>query len=123
MDEHDHHTLLMEIAGDGHGTIWVTSFTPGLLFRFRPGTTYATPFTSGQQSALYGLLVTSSGEVWVTMLAENVIAHLDAATGRLVYYCIPTPGTLPLGLAMDANQCLWFTGVDKIGVLHPYSRV
>jgi virginiamycin B lyase len=119
----DRHELLMEIASDGQGTIWVTSFTPGLLFRFRPGTgtftTYATPFTGGQQSAIYGLLITSSGEVWVTMLAENVIARLDAAAGRFVYYRIPTPGTLPLGLAMDANQRLWFTGVDKIGRLRP----
>jgi virginiamycin B lyase len=119
----DRHALLMEIASDGQGTIWVTSFTPGILFRFRPDTatftTYDTPFTSGQQSALYGLLVTSSGEVWVTMLAENVIARLDATAGHFVYYRIPTPGTLPLGLTMDANQGLWFTGVDKIGVLHP----
>jgi streptogramin lyase len=119
----DRHALLMEIASDGQGTIWVTSFTPCLLFRFRPGTgtftTYTTPFTSGQQSALYGLLVTSTGWVWVTMLAENVIARLDAVAGRFVYYRIPTPGTSPLGLAMDANQRLWFTGVDMIGVLHP----
>jgi streptogramin lyase len=119
----DPHALLMEIANDGQGTIWVTSFTPGLLFRFRPGTrtytTYTTPFTGDQQSALYGLLVTSSGEVWVTMLAENVIARLDAAASRFVYYRIPTSDTLPLGLAMDENQRLWFTGVDKIGVLHP----
>jgi hypothetical protein len=63
------------------------------LIRFRPGTvtftTYTTPFTIGQQSALYGLLVISSCEVWVTLLAENVITHLDAAMGCLVYYRIP----------------------------------
>jgi hypothetical protein len=51
------------------------------------------------------------------MLAENVIARLDFVAGRFVYYRIPTPGTLPLGLAMDANQRLWFTGIDKIGML------
>jgi hypothetical protein len=44
-------------------------------------TTYVTPITSGQQSALYGLLVTSSGKVWVTMLAENVIAVPECRSG------------------------------------------
>ncbi len=119
----DRHALLMEIASDGQSTIWVTSFTPDLLFRFRPGTgtftTYAASFINSEHSALYGLLVTSSGEVWVTMLAENVIARLDVTAGRFIYYRIPAPGSLPLGLVMDANQGLWFTGVDKIGVLHP----
>lgn len=53
------------------------------------------------------------------MLAANLIAPLDAVAGRFVDYRIPTPGTLPLGLAMDANLRLWFTEVDKIGVLRP----
>jgi len=119
----DPHALLMEIASDGQGTIWVTSFIPGLLFRFRPGTgtftPYTAPFSGSQRSALYGLLVTPSGDVWVTILAENVIARLDIAAHRFIYYRIPTPGTLPLGLATDGNQNLWFTGVDKIGMLRP----
>ncbi|MFL5662017.1 MAG: hypothetical protein ACJ8BW_11810, partial [Ktedonobacteraceae bacterium] len=62
------------------------------------------------------------GDVWVTILAENAIARLDVATGRFMYYRIPTPGSLPLGLVMDANDNLWFTGVDKIGLLHPESK-
>src|SRR6266567_6778304 len=32
----DPHALLMEIASDRQGTLWVTAFTPGLLFRFKP---------------------------------------------------------------------------------------
>ena len=117
------HALLMEIASDGQGTIWVTSFTPGLLFRFIPGTkdftSYTAPFSGSQGSALYGLLVTPSGDVWVTILAENVIARLDVAAYRFIYYHIPARGSLPLGLTMDANHSLWFTSIDKIGILHP----
>jgi virginiamycin B lyase len=118
----DAHALTMEIASDGQGSIWVTSFTPGLLFRFEPGTrtftTYTVSLSGNERGTLYGLLATKSG-VWVTILAENMIAHLDVATGRFMYYRIPASGTLPLGLAMDANQNLWFTGDDKIGKLHP----
>ena len=35
------------------------------------------------------------------------------------YYRIPPPGSLPLGITMDANQRLWFTGIDKISMLSP----
>lgn len=117
------HALLMEIARDAQGAIWVTSFTPGLLFRLSPGTgiftSYTAPFSGSESSALYGLLLAPEGSVWVTILAENVLARLDVAQQRFIYYRIPTPGTLPLGLAMDANQNLWFTGRDTIGMLHP----
>src|SRR2546425_2253833 len=81
--------------------------------------TYTAQFSTSEHSALYGLLVSTSGEVWVTILAENVIARLDVAASRFIYYRIPAPGSLPLGLAMDAHHNLWFTGVDKIGTMHP----
>jgi hypothetical protein len=48
-----------------------------------------------------------------------VYADEDVAAGRFVYYRIPTHGSLPLGLAMDATQSRCFTGVDKIGLLRP----
>src|SRR6266568_2201536 len=119
----DPHALLMEIASDRQGTLWVTAFTPGLLFRFKPVTKtftiYTAPLSGSKGSALYGLLVTRSGGVWVTILAENVIARLDIAAGRFIYYRIPTPASLPLGITMDANQHLWFTGIDRIGTLSP----
>lgn len=114
---------LMEIASDRDGTIWVTSFTSGLLFRFKPETgtftSYKAPLSGSKGSALYGLLVTRSGAIWVTILAENVIAHLDVRANHFIYYHIPAPGRLPLGLVMDANQNLWFTSEDTIGMLHP----
>jgi virginiamycin B lyase len=32
----DPQALTMEITSDEQGSLWVTSFTPGLLFRFKP---------------------------------------------------------------------------------------
>ena len=119
----DPDALTMEIASDEQGFLWVTSFTPGLLFRYEPHTgtftTYTVSLRGNERGTLYGLLVTTSGDVWVTILAANMLAHLDVRTGRFLFYRIPAPGSLPLGLAMDANQNLWFTGLDKIGMLHP----
>jgi len=78
--------------------------------RSGPGTftTYSVPLNGSEQIALYGLIATRSGEIWMTILAENVIARLDIVTGRFIPYHIPAPSSLPLGLAMDANQNLWF---------------
>jgi virginiamycin B lyase len=119
----DPHALLMEIASDEQGSLWVTSFTPGLLFRYEPHsatfTTYTVSLRGSERGTLYGLLVPTSGDVWVTILAANMLAHLDLRTGRFLFYRIPAPGSLPIGLAMDANQNLWFTGLDTIGMLHP----
>lgn len=119
----DSQALTMEIATDGQGSLWVTTFTPGLLIRFEPGTmkftTYTVEWGANPRGTLYGLLVPASGDVWVTILAANMLAHLDVRTGRFLYYRIPAPGSLPLGLAIDANQNLWYTGLDKIGMLHP----
>jgi len=117
----DPHALLMEIASDAQGSIWVTSFTPGLLFRLQPGTgtftSYVTSVQGSGRSALYGLLVTPAGEVWVTMLAENALARLDVAAQHFLTYPLPRPNSQPLGLVMDASHTLWFTGVDAVGML------
>jgi len=114
---------LMEVASDSHGTIWITSFSDGLLLRLDPQTGTFTPYyapsTGGNAGGLYGLVVTPAGEVWVTVPAENVIARLDVAANHFVYYHIPTSGSLPIGIAMDANHSIWFTEVDKIGMLRP----
>ena len=119
----DPHTLLMEVGSDARGAVWVTSFTPGLLLRFRPDsstfTSYLFPADGRESSAFYGLLVTPTGDVWVTNLAENVLARLDIAAQRLLSYHIPKPGSQPLGLVIDGSHALWFTGANAVGVLHP----
>jgi virginiamycin B lyase len=113
----------MEIASDTRGTIWVTSFSGNLLLRLDPRTGAFTPYYApalGQGTGgLYGLVVAPPGDVWVTILYENVIARVDVSSNRFIYYHIPTAGSEPLGLAMDAHQALWFTGVDQIGMLRP----
>ncbi len=117
------HVPLMEIASDAHGAIWVTSFSSGLLLELNPRsgavTSYYASLTGADPGGLYGLAVTSSGDVWVTILAENALARLDAATHRFVYYRVPTENSGPLALVAGADQTLWFTETDKIGMLRP----
>lgn len=118
-------TALMEIASDAHGTIWATAFTSGLLVSLDPATgsitKYYAPSSTSNTGGLYGVTISPAGEVWVTISATGIIARLDVSANHFVYYTIPTPGSLPLGIVMDAHHTLWFTeaGSNKIGMLQP----
>ena len=118
-------TALMEVASDSHGMIWATAFTTGLLVSLNPTTgvitSYYAPSSDGNTGGLYGITITPSGQIWVAITATGIIARLDVAANRFVYYTIPTSGSLPLGLVMGAHDTLWFTeaGTNKIGMLEP----
>jgi virginiamycin B lyase len=118
-------TGLMEIASDPHGTIWVTSFNAGLLLSLNPQTgaitRYYAPAPGGNAGGLYGLTITPNGEIWVTLSALSIIARLDVAADRFIYYSIPTSDSLPLGIVSGAHNTFWFTeaGSDRIGMLQP----
>ena len=118
-------TALMEVASDARGTIWATTFTSGLLLSLNPATgivtKYYAPSASGSTGGLYGITISPKGEVWVTVSATGIIARLDVSANHFIYYTIPTPGSLPLGLVMDTHNNLWFTeaGSNKIGMLQP----
>jgi len=110
---------LMEIASDAQGTIWSTSFSSQSLLRLDPRTGTFTSYQAAPTAGgLYGLVVSSSGEVWVTLLSESMLARLDVATGHFTDYAVPTPNSEPLALAMGADQTLWFTEIDKLGMMH-----
>ncbi len=118
-------TTLMEVASDAHGNIWATAFTSGLLVSLNPVTgvitKYYAPSSTSNTGGLYGVTISPTGEVWVTISATGIIARLDISANQFVYYTIPTPGSLPLGVVMDAHHTLWFTeaGSNKIGMLQP----
>ena len=114
---------LMEIASDPRGIIYATVFSNGLLLRLDPQsntfTTYNVAPTGNPAGGLYGIAVSKTGEVWVTVSAQNRIARLDVKTRRFILYVIPTAASLPLGLAISNTNTIWFTeaGSNKIGEL------
>src|ERR1700693_5748511 len=95
-------TPLMEIAADAHGIIWTTSFSTGLLLSFNPQNAIFTPYYAPSSGGLYGITITPTGQVWVTITAENAIAHLDVTANRFIDYAIPSSGSLPLGVVVGA---------------------
>ena len=114
---------LMEIASDTYGIVWVTSFSGNLLLRLDPLTgiitSYTAPSATQGSNGLYGLVVTSNNDIWVTIPAENAVARFDTTTLRFVYHTIPSPGSFPFGLVTDTQQNIWFTeaGSDNVGML------
>ncbi len=116
---------LMEIASDAHGIIWATGFNDGLLLSLDPVTSIFTPYyvphTSNQAGGLYGLFISKTGEIWITVSAGNMIARLDTTAKHFVLYPIPTSASLPLGLVVSSNHTIWFTeaGSNKVGMLKP----
>jgi virginiamycin B lyase len=114
---------LMEIASDAHGMIWTTSFSSGLLLRFDSHTGNFTRYTAAPSGSsvggLYGLALSPSGNIWVTVLSANALARLNVNTQRFTYYHIPTQGSFPLALAIGPGGTIWFSEVNKIGMLQP----
>ncbi len=115
---------LMEVAADTQGHIWATAFNAGQLIMFDTATKHFSVYhargAAGSAGGLYGLTVTADGEVWLTVSTENAIARLDVQAHRFVYYAIPSPSSLPLGIVAGLNNhSFWFTeaGIDKIGML------
>lgn len=116
---------LMEVTSDAQGTIWITSFSSGLLLSFNPRTdtfkSYHATIKGEGAGGIYGVIATTDGEVWIALTSENAIARLDVAANRFTFYPIPTQASLPFGLVMAPNHAIWFTeaGSDKIGMLQP----
>src|SRR5258708_34194331 len=111
----------MEIASGAHGIIWATSFSSGLLLRLDPRsgavTSYYASLTGADPGGLYGLAVTSSDDVWVTILAADALARLDAATHRCVYYAAPPESNEPLPLRPGGDPATRFKEHDHIGTV------
>ena len=109
----------MEIGNGPRGSIWATAFDSGLLVELDPNTGVFTPYYAPTTSGLYGLAITATGDVWVAITSDNVIARLDVPAHRFVYYAIPTSGSVPFGVAIGADETVWFTeaGSDKLGAL------
>lgn len=60
----------------------------------------------------------SKGNVWVTQpRKESAVTRLDPRTGEYKDYPTPNPLWAPHGIAVDADDSVWFAGL-KIGIVH-----
>jgi virginiamycin B lyase len=121
-------------AGEGrpYGIVWVSGSVyfahprtgADTVTRFTPPDSWVdiTGFQPGIPDKPYKLAATSSGLVWATERAGNGVTSFEIGTMPVVNrYSLTPTGSLPTGLAADANDYLWFTQwrAGQIGQLRP----
>ncbi|MGH2893465.1 MAG: virginiamycin B lyase family protein, partial [Solirubrobacteraceae bacterium] len=65
------------------------------------------------------------GEMWFTESAANQIGEVNPTTHAISEFPVPTPNSLPFGIAAGPDGNIWFTekNADKIGVINPNTHL
>jgi len=120
-----------------NGTIWFTTIgeSRSVIGNIVPSTGRITKYYLTNQSDLWDLVcgpkdleygTSNSSFVWFVQRAGNKIGRLNPRTGESAAWAVPTPGSTPLGIAIQRyrdnsvlNNTLFFTEYDgnRIGAL------
>ncbi len=73
----------------------------------------------GEPHNIYDVIPDSKNNVYFTDFRQHHIGRIDAKTGEITLFTIPTPGAAPRRGMMDAQDRLWFGEYrgDRIGML------
>lgn len=83
---------------------------------------YDIPFEPGKrQDLIYGHVLDSKGNVYMLMMLDDDIDRLDAVTGKLTVFPIPTKNAFPRRGDYDSKNRIWFAEyhANQIGMLDP----
>ncbi|WP_461319751.1 virginiamycin B lyase family protein [Bradyrhizobium barranii] len=111
-------------AGNRHpNTIWISAAFDEKLVRFDKLTGAIRKYSLGE-GTMWPFMIDlgPTGDVWFTQRAVGRIGRLDAETGVVQQFALPTENAGPAGLAIDPRSgMVWFTQgqVDRIGRLDP----
>ncbi len=100
------------------GGIWISERDSGNMGRLAPnGSITEYPLPAGPDAVPQGSVVLPFGIVYVAEQGANAIARLNAWTGHVTEFPVPTPDATPLGLTLGPDAALYFTerSADKIG--------
>jgi len=101
---------------DGDGTVWAGALGPrgrygegSVLLHLDPKTCLADRYKLPETSAWgHTPVLTPEGDVWVTLLGLNGLAHWDRTTETVNYYLDPVSDASPYGLDIDHHGKIWF---------------
>jgi virginiamycin B lyase len=114
---------VFSMTSDARGRIWFTELNAGKLGWIDPVTDYVTelliPGTLGQPIGLYGVVVTTHGDIWVVCNGINALLRYEPASNTLTFFRMTDASSAPYGLARDEASRLWFTSSNTIGELIP----
>jgi streptogramin lyase len=88
---------------DAMGTVWATGAP---LSRLDPATGKFTDYP--EVPTAYGIEIDPQGNVWFTEFTENgKLGKVDAKTGQVTKYALPTPKAYPRRIALDPQGFVW----------------
>lgn len=106
---------LGRLAVGKDGAIWFAESTAYSFTRLKDGVLTRNVFNS-VGGGPYGIALAPSGSAWGTLQSGNQIVEI-AADGKVSEFDIPTPGSAPTDVTVDANGAVWFVEfrANKIG--------
>ena len=101
-------------AANAIGHLKVTSSDTSTQYTY---TTYRIPTPGSDPDQI----AYKDGVIWFTERVGNQIGRLETATGAIIEYPIPTPGSGASGIAVAPNGIIWFSeqNVNRIGSFNP----
>jgi len=106
---------LGHIAAAPDGSVWFSEATAYSISRIKDGKLERHVIDSIRALPL-GVAVAPDNTVWATLQGSNQLLHI-APGGEMKAFDIPTRGSLPADVAVDANGTVWFLEFrgNKIG--------
>jgi virginiamycin B lyase len=103
----------LAVARDG--VVWFAEATSYSFSRIKDGVLTRNVFNSARGGP-YGVAVAPDGTVWGTLQSGNQLVSIDPS-GKLVEIDVPTRGSAPTDVAVDASGNVWFLEFrgNKIG--------
>ncbi len=123
----DSQAAIFSMAADGHGRVYFSELQAGRLGVIETATgklrALDVPTLLGDPASLYAVATDATGDAWFASSGANAIVRFDPTAGVFRFYKLPTPATVPYGLALDGSGTVYFAADDPngnfIGALTP----
>ena len=105
------------------GAIWFAGNLKGYIGRMDPATGAIRKFPMPDSAAgdPHTLVLASNGDIWFTVQSGSFVGRLAPKSGKVRLVKVPTPGSRPYGIILDATGRPWFNefGRNALGTIDP----
>ncbi len=114
----DSQAQIFSMAADGQGRVYFSEMQAGKLGVIDTATgkvrELSVPNVLGDPTSLYAVTC-ANGSAWIASSGANAIIRFDPVPGAFTFYKLPTPNSIPYGLAVDRRGHVWFAADDTAG--------
>ena len=105
------------------GAIWFAGNLKAYIGRMDPATGAIRKFPMPDSAAgdPHTLVLASNGDIWFTVQSGSFVGRLAPKSGEVRLVKVPTPGSRPYGIVLDATGRPWFNefGRNALGTIDP----